>query len=457
MKVIFLLLFLLFNISFSYFTLKLNKIYLPVLSNDNYTNTKINQTIKEKLDNFEDYNDLPLNNSELNIFNDSYIQTKNINSEQYTVNLYLGSSKQYFRLLLSTTNDFLTVSSINCTKCNVLNKYNPILSKTNKKFNLSNINPNFTYDIYQDFILIPSETIKNDITQNININISTLNFKVIELDSSGFLNSDLIDGILSLNYDNNSVIPNNNFIRELYYEGYISSPSFSIIVTSSNINRLYLGDIMENEYIRNYLDSSMNKGECKIIDNNWKCQLNRIEYNALKSENWASQNLSDHSTVTFNLKDNKLTIPYNLYNLIVVSYKYNLKKHGKSYYSEIKYNKECYTFGGNIYCDCSDKDDFGIVTFHFDSNSTLDIDLRDYVDYDKSSDKFKCKVNVELSQKSEFILGLKGLNNTILSFNMHEKKVKFFHKKKFTYSYGGISIILIIIFILIIFINFISK
>jgi hypothetical protein len=43
-----------------------------------------------------------------------------------------------------------------------------------------------------------------------------------------------------------------NFIRELYNEKYISSPSFSIIISSSNYNRLYLGDTMQNEYIKNY-------------------------------------------------------------------------------------------------------------------------------------------------------------------------------------------------------------
>ena len=64
-----------------------------------------------------------------------------------------------------------------------------------------------------------------------------------------------------------SIIPNNNFILELYNEGKISSPSFSIIITSSNVNRLYLGNIMKNEYVKNYVNSSMNKGACSIIDN----------------------------------------------------------------------------------------------------------------------------------------------------------------------------------------------
>ena len=35
-----------------------------------------------------------------------------------------------------------------------------------------------------------------------------------------------------------------------------------------------------------------------------------------------------------------------------------------------------------------------------------------------------------LSDYDEFIIGLKGLNNTILSFDLDDKKVEFFHRKK---------------------------
>ena len=421
MKINILLLFLLFDISFGYYSLNLNKIYLPVLPNENYTpiETNENATLEEYLDNLEEYNDLPLNNSELNSLNQTFIQTNNINSEFYTAGLYLGSNHQYFRLLLSTIDDLLTVSSTNCTICNVSNKYNSDLSNTdiklNKTENTLNLDNSINYDVFQDSILIPSESKNHGVTHKININISSLNFKVIEFDSSGFLNSELIDGILSLNYNNDTDNPKNNFIRELYNEGYISSPSFSIIVTSSNVNRLYLGDIMENEYISNYINTSMNKNECQIIDNSWKCQLTAIEYNALKQSQWERQEFSDYSTLTFNLKDNKLTIPRYYYRLIVVSYKHVTKKRGNTYRIEKKDNKWCLPFGGIIYCTCHDKDDFGIVTFHFANNSTLDIDLRDYIFYDKSAIYFKCRVDVIKSNNYEFIVGLKGLNNISLT------------------------------------------
>ena len=438
----------LFNIAFCYYSIKLNKIYLQQLVNDNNNSIEYNETLQQYLDNLADNIDLPLNYSELNSINQSFIQTKNINLEQYAVTLYLGSNKQKFILMLSTIDDYITISSINCSLCNVTNKYNSILSKTNKKFNdlinKSNLNQTYEYEFFQDLFTIPTQSIKNHISENKRIQISTY-FKVIERDSSGFLNSDLVDGILGLNYKNNSELINMNFIRELYNEKYISSPSFSIIISSSNDNRLYLGDILQNEYIKNYLNSSLNKGECNIIENNWKCKLKYIEYNALKYAQWDLQTERSFSTVTFDLKENKLIIPDKYYDLIVVSYHIVSKKYGDVRVRTRKYNKFCKTYDGIIYCSCLDKDDFGIVTFHFENNAKLDIDLRDYVYYNKSVFYLKCKVDIILSSNDEFIVGLRGLNNSILSFNMEDKTIKFFQKFKKINNYRKIKIIIVII------------
>jgi len=105
-------------------------------------------------------------------------------------------------------------------------------------------------------------------------------------------------------------------------------------------------------------------------------------------------------------------------------------RRGKSYLRTREYNKLCKTFDGIIYCGCHDKDDFGIVTFYFGKDSKLDIDLRDYVSFNSSAFFYKCKADIVLSEKNEFVVGLRGLNNTILSFNMKEKKIKFFHLQK---------------------------
>jgi hypothetical protein len=255
MKINILIFFFLFNISICYYSLQLNKVYLQNISNDIKNNTiGFNEIKDEYFDNLG----FNLNYSDLNLANQTYLLTKNIDSQFYTVDLYLGSNKQYFRLLLSTFDDLITVSSINCALCNVSNKYNSLLSSTSMKLNPSNGNASIKYELFKDSCLIPSKSLQNNKTISKFINIPSLNFKVIESDSSGFLNSSVIDGILGLSYNNNA--GGKNLINVLYNEGYLSSHSFSIIITSSNINRLYLGDIMKNEYINSHFKYCEDKG-----------------------------------------------------------------------------------------------------------------------------------------------------------------------------------------------------
>ena len=155
------------------------------------------------------------------------------------------------------------------------------------------------------------------------------------------------------------------------------------------------------------------------------------------------------------MKQNKLIIPEIYYNLIVVGWRWVKKRYGKNYnYSTKKYVKKydkwCINYGDTIYCTCNDINNFGLVTFYFENKSTLNIDLRNYIYYDKSAFNFHCKVDIELSKNNEFIVGLKGLNNTILSFDMTQKKIEFFHKKQTIYHFKfyliiGFFIILIIL------------
>ena len=187
-----------------------------------------------------------MNNSELNILNQSYIKTKNINSQLYTVDTYIGSQNQLFRLSISTDDDITTIASTNCNFCNVSNKYHNILS--NNSINLSNINNGVTEQIinnsyesiFIDTCSIPTESTQNGTVIKNNITVDNFTFKLAESNDSWFINSELIDGTLSLSYSNATKIPSNNLVMELYKEGKISSPSFSIFITSANINRLYL-------------------------------------------------------------------------------------------------------------------------------------------------------------------------------------------------------------------------
>ena len=205
---------------------------------------------------------------------------------------------------------------------------------------------------------------------------------------------------------------------------------------------------MRNEYVKNYVNSSMNKGECIIIDIEWKCQINYLEYVDFKYPSYGHTKWA-YSTVKFDLKEKKLTIPYFYDTLLVIGYRYVSYKCGKSTCSRIKYNKFCSKYSGVRYCTCFSKNNFGEATFYFKKNSRLDVDLRDYVNFDDSAYFFKCRVDIVLSDKDEFIIGLRGLNNTILSFDLDDKKIEFFHKKKHSSSWSWFSILIWIILIII--------
>ena len=82
-----LIVFILLNIAFCYYSLKLNKTYFQVLPNSSIENK---EAIEDHLENLEEYVDLPLTNSDLSLINKSYILTKNINFEFYTASFYLG-------------------------------------------------------------------------------------------------------------------------------------------------------------------------------------------------------------------------------------------------------------------------------------------------------------------------------------------------------------------------------
>jgi hypothetical protein len=310
------------------------------------------------------------------------------------------------------------------------------------KLNPSNGNASIKYELFKDSCLIPSKSLQNNKTISKFINIPSLNFKVIENDSSGFLNSSVIDGILGLSYNNNP--GSQNFINVLYNEGYISSHSFSIIITSSNINRLYLGDIMKNKYINNHFKYFEDKGQCSIIGNKWKCELKHLEYKPMNNSLNKNKKILSSSNVNFNIKENKLTIPREYYDLIVRE-GYKMVKRKNSTLRHKQFNRNCRKFGEIIYCMCKRKKDFGKITFDFGNYSTLDIDLRDYVHYDRSAFFYKCRTDIILSDNNEFVIGLKGLNNTILTFNAEDKTIKFFRQKPKIDMYWFLIFILIVV------------
>lgn len=164
---------------------------------------------------------------------------------------------------------------------------------------------------------------------------------------------------------------------------------------------------------------------------------------------------SINSLVKFDFIQNELTIPKNYYDLIVVGYRYDIKEIGDKPTITKKYNKFCLTYFDQIYCSCSSKNDFRVITLYIKNNSRMDVELRDYVYYDKSSFYLKYRVDVSLLKDEEFVVGLRGLNNIILSFDLEDDKIEFFHIKKED-NYGS-SLLWIIILIFLLFLYYFIK
>ena len=56
--------------------------------------------------------------------------------------------------------------------------------------------------------------------------------------------------------------------------------------------------------------------------------------------------------------------------------------------------------------------------------------MSDYVYYNESAAFLQCRVDIALSDNKKFIVGLRGLDNTILSFDLNDKKIEFFQKRE---------------------------
>ena len=142
-----------------YYSPKLDKIYLQSLPNNNPNLVKDNSSFQENIKNLYELNDIPLNYSEFDSFNESFIEVDNVNFELFTTSMLIGSNNQLFKLLWPTLDDYTTIASVNCSLCRTSNKFNSLSSNTSiniaKKGDMPLINPDFESVIFQGPIHFP--------------------------------------------------------------------------------------------------------------------------------------------------------------------------------------------------------------------------------------------------------------------------------------------------------------
>ena len=166
-----------------YYSSKLDEIYLQSLPNNDPNLVKDNSSFQENIKNLYELNDIPLNYSELDSFNESFIEVDNVKFELYTTSMLIGSNNQLFKLLLSTLDDYTTIASINCSGCRTSNKFNSLLSNTSisiaKQGDVSFIDLDFESAIFQDQFIFQTNYIQNGNKFRNSVKLEKLNFKVI--------------------------------------------------------------------------------------------------------------------------------------------------------------------------------------------------------------------------------------------------------------------------------------
>ena len=115
-------------------------------------------------------------------------------------------------------------------------------------------------------------------------------FKLIAVYKEKYLYKTIFDGIVGLGINDEGDM-DNSLIKTLYNQYKITSPSFSFYLISINhqnstneISRLYIGDILENDYINKLFKNKTKYCYLPVSHNDyWLCESQKIKFE-LKQE-----------------------------------------------------------------------------------------------------------------------------------------------------------------------------
>ena len=386
------------------------------LNETNKTNTKPNETKKnlqhEKKENHPVF---------------TMIKLYNFKDVQYSGDIYVGTPYTKYSVIYDTGSNLFWLPSVNCTlKCrNDTKRYNPNLSSSSKnlhiKKNISYAKGYIKGRLYKDKVALNK---KSSLSFLYNRELSVDDFKILAAYKEKYLYRTIFDGIVGLGINDEGDIYN-SLIRLLYYQNKISSPSFSFYLlsnkenTQNNISRLYIGDILENEYINNLFKN--NTKYCYLPKNSeyWQCEAQTIkfelkDYNSSNNTNGKSKIINSKSGVIFDTGTSYTIIPKKDSAYIMEYFNTTLKK-------------KCFiTKFHQIICQCNSPKEFGSIKLHFDEENYYEIKFEDLINYNESY-RLKCHFEM-LVDKIDFgiwVIGDSSLSSSLVTFNMNEKKISF--------------------------------
>jgi hypothetical protein len=213
------------------------------------------------------------------------------------------------------------------------------------------------------------------------------------------------DGLIGLNIHNN---PNKkNIIYNLYEQGQISSPRYSLYLSSGSESRLYIGDYSQNTVISS-LYRQMNYCSVGKKEYNWSCNISGIEVN--KKSYFVESKFTLDSGISY------LIIPISDFKIIK-----------KQIIEET--NSDCiFNENHQLLCRCSSPDIFPDLRLKTaDGYSPFEIKLNKLIDFfPKLTYSCRFEIFVDMNNYDNWILGANVMRDTLFSFDIASRKIGFY-------------------------------
>jgi hypothetical protein len=214
----------------------------------------------------------------------------------------------------------------------------------------------------------------------------------------------LTDGVLGLGL-NIEKDENKSFIQQLYRQGIISTPSFSIYLLE-NSSFILFGDISSSPELAVIINKM---GECNVPKgtNKWQCPLKNIAINKSKIK-------SKNSAIVFDTGCKYIIIP--VIHLRLFKQEYIDKVDTICGVTEIN----------QIICKCTSREIFlGNLTLNI--NGYPLIIQRDHLISYNPEYEYQCRFNViiDLNLDNDWILGIEGMKGVLFDFDISRRKIRF--------------------------------
>ena len=345
--------------------------------------------------------DLSLNNQTKSIF--TIVDLKNYKDVQYIGDIYIGSPPSKLSVIFDTGSNILWVPSSDCVNClKKTNRYNPKLSTTSSE---TNNTKSITYAIG----FVEGNLCYDTISLNKDGYFKANEFLFLNVKKEENLTGTLGDGVFGLGIFNEND-PHMSLIESLYNQKQINNAAFSFyLLGTNNISRIFIGDILKNEYISNLFKNKIQ--QCQVNQDSlyWECISNDgiiISNNNNKKEIFYS-----NYTFIFDSGSSYTMIPQNDFNHIFnfLNSEHNCMLN--------KYNE--------LLCQCNSKNEFGKIEIKFDKNNVFVLNLEKMIDNINAQNQCHFQITKESYDLNFWILGDSALRGKIINFNLNERKISF--------------------------------